>query len=73
MVDVLPRGRAIEKRWPLKSSFGWYDLSVTTDADPSFLQRLAGHLENGRDSVSDPAFGGIAGESDVQTGTLAQE
>jgi phospholipase C len=73
IVDVLPRGRAIEKRWPLKSSFGWYDLSVTTDSDPSFLQRLAGHLENGRDSVSDPAFGGLAREDDIQTGTLAQE
>ena len=73
MADVLPRGRAIEKRWPLKSSFGWYDLSVTTDADPGFLQRLAGHLENGRDSVSDPAFGGFAPQSDIQTGTLAQE
>jgi phospholipase C len=73
VVDVLPRGRAIEKRWPLKSAFGWYDLSVTTDADPSFLQRLAGHLENGRDSVSDPAFGGFAPQSDLQTGTLAQE
>jgi phospholipase C len=73
MVDLLPRGRAIEKRWPLRSAFGWYDLSVTTHADPSFLQRLAGHLENGRESVSDPAFGRIARERDVQAGTLAQE
>jgi phospholipase C len=57
IVDTLPRGRALEKRWPLKSSFGWYDLTVTTDADASFLRRIAGHLENDRDSVSDPAFG----------------
>ena len=27
-----------------------------TDADPGFLRRLAGHLQNGRDSVSDPAL-----------------
>ena len=27
------------------------------DADPGFLRRLGGHLENGRDSVSDPALG----------------
>jgi phospholipase C len=73
VVDVLPRGRAIEKRWALKSAFGWYDLSVTTDAHPRFLRRLAGHLENGRDSVSDPAFGGLAQESDVQSETLARE
>jgi phospholipase C len=57
LVDVLPRGKGFEKRWPLKSSFGWYDLSITADGDPSFLQRVAGHLENDRDSISDPAFG----------------
>ena len=58
--DVLPRGRALEKRWHLKSSFGWYDLTVATDADKSFQRRFAGHLENGRDSVSDPALGGMS-------------
>jgi phospholipase C len=57
VVDQLPGGRALELRWPLKSSFGWYDLTITADADPDFLRRLAGHLENGQDSVSDPAFG----------------
>jgi phospholipase C len=57
-VDVLPRGRGTEKRWPLKSTFGWYDLTVKADGDAGFLRRVAGHLENGRDSVSDPALGG---------------
>jgi hypothetical protein len=33
-------------------------LTITADADPDFLRRFAGHLENGHDSVSDPAFGG---------------
>src|SRR5262245_40388881 len=51
-------GQSVRQRWHLKSSFGWYDLSVETDTDAGFLRRLAGHLENGRDSVSDPAFGG---------------
>jgi phospholipase C len=60
LVDVLPRGRSLEKRWPLKSSFGWYDLTVKVDSDANFLRRFAGHLENGRDSVSDPALGGVA-------------
>ncbi len=58
--DTLPRGRALEKRWSLKSSFGWYDLTVTTDSDASFLRRFAGHLETGRDTYSDPALGGMA-------------
>jgi len=34
------------------------------DADPGFLRRLGGHLQNGRDSVSDPALGSVrAGRS----------
>jgi phospholipase C len=57
--ETLPRGRALEKRWPLKSSFGWYDLTITTDSDGGFLRRFAGHLENGHDSMSDPALGGM--------------
>jgi phospholipase C len=56
-VEALPRGRGFEKRLPLKSTFGWYDLTIKADADASFLRRIAGHLENGCDSVSDPAFG----------------
>jgi phospholipase C len=55
--DELPRGRALEKRFSLKSSFGWYDLTITCDADSRFLWRFAGHLESGHDSASDPAIG----------------
>jgi len=36
---------------------GWYDVSVTSDADPRYLRRLAGHVETGRPSVSDPSLG----------------
>jgi phospholipase C len=36
---------------------GWYDLSVTSDANPGYLRRLAGHVETGRPSVSDPVLG----------------
>jgi phospholipase C len=36
---------------------GWYDVSVTSDADPGYLRRLAGHVETGRASISDPALG----------------
>ena len=56
--DTLRPGQTLYKRFPLAPSYGWYDLSVTADTDPGFLRRLAGHLENGRDSASDPAFGG---------------
>jgi phospholipase C len=49
-------GMSVEDNWPLKESLGWYDLSVTTDASPAFLRRLAGRVETGRPSVSDPAI-----------------
>jgi phospholipase C len=38
---------------------GWYDFLVTVGGDPSFEYRLAGHVETGRDSFSDPALGGL--------------
>jgi phospholipase C len=34
----------------------WYDLTVTSEADPAFLRRFAGHVENGQPGVSDPAI-----------------
>jgi phospholipase C len=43
----------------LHDSFGWYDLTITVDSDPSFQWQLAGHVETGRPSVTDPAMGGV--------------
>jgi phospholipase C len=37
---------------------GWYDISITSGGDPSFLRRIGGHLENGRSGTSDPALAG---------------
>ena len=39
--------------------YGWYDLIITVAEDPTFKYRLAGHVENGQDSFSDPAMGGL--------------
>ena len=39
--------------------FGWYDLIIMVSEDPSFKYRLAGHVESGQDSFSDPAMGGL--------------
>jgi phospholipase C len=44
----------------LHRSFGWYDLTVGVDSDPSFQRQLAGHVETGRDSTTDPAIGAAA-------------
>jgi phospholipase C len=37
---------------PLKTSHGWYDLTVTADRDAAWSQRLVGHLETGRPSIT---------------------
>jgi phospholipase C len=39
--------------------YGWYDLVVKVVEDPAFETRLAGHIETGEDSLSDPALGGL--------------
>jgi phospholipase C len=36
----------------LAQSHGWYDLTITATADHGWAQRFAGHLENGRPSIS---------------------
>ncbi|MGE1001140.1 phosphocholine-specific phospholipase C [Ralstonia pseudosolanacearum] len=41
----------------LRGEHGWYDLTVTASTDAGFRRRLAGHVETGRASMSDPALG----------------
>jgi phospholipase C len=43
--------------WDLRGSDHWYDLTLTLADDPAFTQRLAGHLETGRASRTDPGIG----------------
>jgi phospholipase C len=53
----LAAGRTFVWHWSLSKSYGWYDLTITVDSDPTFRQQLAGHVETGRDSMSDPLLG----------------
>ena len=53
-------GQSFSESWNLEKSFGWYDLVVTIDSDPGFQQQLAGHVETGKDSMTDPAIGASA-------------
>jgi len=46
------------KYWSLNRFSGWYDLVITVAADPSIEYHFAGHVETGKDSISDPALGG---------------
>ncbi|GLU33490.1 phospholipase C [Trinickia caryophylli] len=41
----------------LRAFHGWYDFAVTVTGDPEFERVLAGHVETGRSSMSDPGFG----------------
>jgi phospholipase C len=43
----------------LNPFYGWYDLIITVAGDSNFSYRLAGHVETGDDSMSDPAMGGL--------------
>ena len=45
--------------WSLEEFQGWYDLVITVEQDPTFEYRFAGHIETGRESISDPAMGGL--------------
>ncbi|MEU9449752.1 phosphocholine-specific phospholipase C [Streptomyces sp. NPDC048277] len=49
-------GATVKHTVDLGRSRRWYDVTVTSDADGTFVRRLAGHVENGRPGVSDPAI-----------------
>jgi phospholipase C len=57
--QLLHPGGRFEERLRLDEFFGWYDLIVTVAGDSTFNYRLAGHVETGQDSFSDPALGGL--------------
>lgn len=50
-------GATVDDAWSISGSGHWYDLSVTSNTDAGYLRRLAGHVENGFASISDPAIG----------------
>ena len=60
---TLQRGEKVKRHWALKETSGWYDLLVETDDDAKFRRHFAGHVETGRDSVSDPIDGGASPHS----------
>jgi phospholipase C len=70
-VDILDkytgkiRSRKIESgeseslEWELERFGGWYDFVITAEHDAAYETQVAGHLETGEDSISDPAMGGL--------------
>ncbi|MEJ0064655.1 MAG: phospholipase C, phosphocholine-specific [Caulobacteraceae bacterium] len=56
-VHQLQAGQTLTDGWRIEGAAHWYDLIVTSDADPRWSRRLSGHMETGRPSLSDPAIG----------------
>ncbi|WP_300621721.1 phospholipase C, phosphocholine-specific [Dokdonella sp.] len=54
---ALAAGRTIDVEWPIAAHANWYDLTIESSHDAGWRRRLAGHIENGAPSRSDPAFG----------------
>ena len=55
--QVLAPGETVTRTVATAPTYGWYDVIITSAADGSFTRRLAGHIENGRESITDPAIG----------------
>jgi phospholipase C len=54
---TLAPGQSATRSFQLGATYGWYDLRVTLPAYPTFGVQLAGHVENGSDSYTDPMIG----------------
>ncbi|MFD4947102.1 phosphocholine-specific phospholipase C [Streptomyces sp. NPDC058409] len=49
-------GTTVNHSVDLRGSSRWYDISVVSDTDTTFLRRFAGHVETGEAGTSDPAL-----------------
>jgi phospholipase C len=56
---LLESQQTFEDGLPLDEFGGWYDLVVKVSGDATFKYQLAGHVETGKESISDPALGGL--------------
>ena len=55
-VTIPAKGNA-NHLWEVSATSGWYDLSVRSPAIPGYLRRLAGRIDNGQPTTSDPEMG----------------
>ncbi|MFI6649404.1 phosphocholine-specific phospholipase C [Streptomyces sp. NPDC050529] len=49
-------GATVKHELDLRGSKNWYDVTVVSDVDATFLRRFAGHVETGRAGSSDPGL-----------------
>jgi phospholipase C len=55
-IDIQAR-QTVSKHLSVADLAGWYDLVISVGSDPGIVYHFAGHVENGKDSISDPALG----------------
>jgi phospholipase C len=56
---VLKPGESATQRLSVARTRGWYDVTIGIRGDARAEARYAGHLEDGRDSISDHGMGGL--------------
>ncbi|RBL66038.1 phospholipase C, phosphocholine-specific, partial [Pseudomonas sp. MWU13-2625] len=52
---TIPPGQRVEAHWDLSCSSHWYDLQFTVAGNAGWMRRIAGHVETGKASITDPA------------------
>ncbi|WP_193099803.1 phosphocholine-specific phospholipase C [Burkholderia sp. Z1] len=52
---TIPPGQRIEAHWDLSCSSHWYDLQFAVAGNTGWTRRIAGHVETGKASLTDPA------------------
>jgi len=53
----VPAGTSLTVTYDASPEKGWYDLTVSVGSKAAFVRRVAGRIENGKHSTSDPAMG----------------
>ncbi|KVT80425.1 phospholipase C, phosphocholine-specific [Burkholderia territorii] len=52
---TIPAGQRVEAHWDLSCSSHWYDLQFAVAGNAGWVRRIAGHVETGKPSITDPA------------------
>jgi phospholipase C len=55
----LKAGETVTKYSERNQTFGWYDFVVEVESDSTFVWQLAGHVETGKESRTDPAIAAV--------------
>jgi len=54
---AIPAGESMPIVLNLKKTSGWYDFEISVKGKKNYSQRFAGHVETGKESISDPLMG----------------